>query len=111
LESSGVNDLDTHNKLKLKWALIKGRMLCGKPADEIYRTHRGFHAIWNSIPISFEKSLKWRKLIGDDSKRIKLDKECMKKPKQILFTEKKVTRLDSEGNIKNIEIHKRERLK
>jgi hypothetical protein len=106
-----VRDLDTHSKIRLKWVLLKGRILCGKTADEIYKTHRGFHIVFRNIPISFEKSLKWRKLIGDDSNRIFLDSSCPKKPKQVLFAEKKITRFDRDGNLKNIEIFKRERIK
>jgi hypothetical protein len=103
--------LDTHNWFRLKYILLKGRILCGKSADEIYKTHRGFHLIWKEIPITFEKSLKWRKLIGDDSKRIFLDSSCPKKPHQVLFAEKKISRYDRDGSLKNIEIHKRERIR
>lgn len=86
-------------------------MLCGKPADEIYRTRRGFHIIWKDLPITFEQSLRYRKLIGDDKNRIALDKDCPEKPKQVLFTKKTVKYLDKEGNIEHEETHERERIR
>lgn len=107
----GVIDLDCSSKLKLKWALLKGRLLCGKPADEIYRTRRGFHCIWKDLPITWEQSFRYRKIIGDDRNRIYLDKSCPEKPKQVLFDSKKVTRFDKDGNFVSEETFKRKRIR
>lgn len=104
-------DLDTRSRIHLKWALLKGRFLFGRTADEIYRTNRGFHCIWFNIPCSEEQMYRYREIIGDDKKRISLDRGCEFKPKQVLFSEKKSTYYDSEGNIRHEEIHKRERVR
>jgi hypothetical protein len=103
-------DLDSPNRPKLWFSLLKGRLLTGKKADKIYRTRRGFHITWSGLQISEEQSLRYRKLIGDDPKRILLDSMCKKKPKQILFDKKTITRLDNEGKISSQETTERELL-
>ena len=104
-------DLDSRSRPKLKWALLKGRFLIGRTADEIYRTRRGFHLIWYNVPISEEKMFRYRKILNDDKRRIELDRNCPLKPKQVLFCEKKSTYYDDEGNIRHEETHKRERIR
>lgn len=55
---------------------------------EIYKTRRGYHLIVYDTGLTFKEVLKLRGLLGDDKNRIKLDEELIKKPKQVLFTEK-----------------------
>lgn len=104
-------DLDSSSKIRLKWALLKGRLLCGKPADEIYRTRRGFHLLWFNVPITEEQMFRYRKILNDDKKRIELDKECEKKPKQVLFDTKIIRYLNEDGTVRHEEIWKRERIR
>jgi hypothetical protein len=107
-------DLDSHNRLKLQWALLKGRMLCKKPADRIYKTKHGFHIIWESINIPEETMFRYRKIIGDDSNRIKLDMHGHRL-KQVLFSEKhyRLYECHEDGERKLIkeESSRRERIK
>lgn len=110
-ESPLAKDLDTRSKIKLRWVLLKGRFLIGWTADEIYRTKRGFHLIWRNVQISEEESLRYRKILSDDKHRIELDESCPKKPKQVLFDEKKVTYYDAEGNPEHEETFKREKVR
>ena len=49
---------------------------------------RKFHLKCHGLQISFRTSLLLRLLLGDDKVRIRLDMRRMKKPKQILWTEK-----------------------
>lgn len=64
-------------------------MLIGRMPDRIYKTRKGYHCIWEGLPISEETSMRWRKLIGDDSHRIALDKQG-KRIRQVLFCQKDI---------------------
>jgi len=103
-------DLDTRSKLKLNWTLLKGRLLCGKKADEIYQTRKGFHVIWHGLKIDKETSFRWRGLLGDDRNRIRLDRNP-KRITQVLFAEKHITYKDKDGNITKEENFTRRRIK
>lgn len=83
-------DLDDNSTLKMIWTAIKGTILCRKLPYKIRKTERGWHLIWKGLKISEEESIEYRRRIGDDENRIKLDEECSKRIKQVLFCEKKV---------------------
>lgn len=81
-------DIDSDSKLNLLWKLSKGLLLCRK-IPEIKRTSRGYHLIWYGLKISFKRHFLYRKFIGDDENRIRLDMNP-KRLGQVLFTEKRV---------------------
>jgi len=94
-------DIDQRNPLKMVYCIAKGTILCRKFPYLIRKTKRGWHVGWHHLQISEMESLKLRLAIGDDPKRIFLDMTCQKKPKQILFSEKRVYvyERDFQGNI------------
>lgn len=53
-------------------------------------TKRGYHLIWYGLNLSNEDVTKIREALNDDPLRIQLDKERPNKPKQVLFTRKKI---------------------
>ena len=81
-------DLDTHSKLRLALTLLRGFATLYKFPDEIRKTNRGRHLIYRGIKCTIEKMYLYRKIIGDDERRIKLDILKKKGEKQILFKEK-----------------------
>jgi|GEM_PF-3800679 hypothetical protein len=83
-------DYDFRSKIKLWYYLLKGRIMCGKWADEIYKTRKGYHVIYRGLPITFEKSIELRKKLNDDKHRIELDLSSDKRISQVLFTEKRI---------------------
>lgn len=76
-------------KIKLLWKIFKGVLLCRKFPDKINRTKRGYHLIWYGLNISIKKHFVYRKFIGDDWNRIRLDMNP-KRVGQVLFTKKRV---------------------
>ncbi|MEM1543712.1 MAG: hypothetical protein QXP52_02250 [Candidatus Aenigmatarchaeota archaeon] len=83
-------DLDDNSLFKMLCVAVKGTILCKKLPFKIRRTERGWHLIWKGLNISEEKSIEYRRKLGDDENRIKLDLECSKRIRQVLFTEKQV---------------------
>lgn len=83
-------DIDNKSKLSLWWVLFKGRILLGKTADNIHKTRKGWHVIWHSLPMTEEASFTYRKILGDDKNRIRLDHFSNKRLHQVLFTTKTV---------------------
>jgi hypothetical protein len=81
-------DLDSRSKIKLAYTCLKGRILTGKK-PEIFKTRHGYHVIWHGIPIDKETCLRWRKLLGDDKVRLRLDSEG-NRISQVLFSTKKI---------------------
>jgi len=63
--------------------------VCRRFPDKIERSRRGYHFIWYNLDIGFKKHLVYRKFIGDDWERVKLDINP-KRAGQVLFTSKKV---------------------
>lgn len=90
-------DLDTKNPIILFLTLSKGLILIRKLPREIRKSpsKRGFHIIWDNTSLSPEQSLRYRYIIGDDRKRIMLDKKCKKRITQILFTNKKIFKIEN----------------
>lgn len=76
-------------RISLLWKIFKGLLICRRFPDEIYRTLKGYHLIWYGLKIDFKKHFLYRKFIGDDLNRIKLDMNP-KRIGQVLFTDKKV---------------------
>jgi len=93
-------DLDSHSKLRLALILLRGFATLHKFPDEIRKTNRGRHIIWRGIKCTVEEMYLYRKIIGDDKRRIKLDILKKKGEKQILFKEKTASffAFDGEGN-------------
>jgi hypothetical protein len=86
-------DLDSAGTEKFRrafWTLYRetGRV----PEVRVSAGGRGFHLIVRDLPITFEESLRLRKLCGDDPQRIRFDEESWRegwvKPKQILWRKK-----------------------
>jgi hypothetical protein len=82
-------DIDSNNKIVVLWSLLKGLLLLHRFPDEIERTRRGIHYIWHGLDIDFKKHFVYRKFIGDDENRIRLDMHP-KRIGQVLFTGKEV---------------------
>jgi len=92
------------DKSFLKFAISLVRfLLVFRRLPRIKKTRRGWH-LWIYLDklISDKEMIKLRKLLLDDSKRIKLDMVCKFKPKQVLFHEKIVTEV-KEGKVKVIQ--------
>lgn len=83
-------DIDERSLFKMLCVAVRGSILCGRLPFKIRRTERGWHLIWKGLNISEAESIKYRKILGDDPNRIKLDEECTKRIKQVLFTEKQI---------------------
>jgi len=99
----------------------KGKKVCGKRPDRIYRTRHGYHLIWMDVqrqgrPITEEECIILREKLGDDSRRIHLD-EYTGRLHQILFSEKKYRVYDlpedinGERKLERIESFKRIRVR
>lgn len=91
-------DLDDHDKQKLRWVCRKGKKICGKRPDEIWRTRHGYHVIFRELPISEERSFEIRKILGDDLNRQKIDLQG-NRIKQVLFSQKVFRVYDFPDNI------------
>lgn len=94
-------DKDTKSPFTLVWTIMKGTAICRKFPNKIRPTRRGYHLIWQDIDVDERTMFEYRYRIGDDLKRIHLDMSCPKKPKQVLFSEKKIYNYeyDSFGNL------------
>ncbi|MFH8087003.1 MAG: hypothetical protein QW609_04255 [Candidatus Aenigmatarchaeota archaeon] len=73
----------------LFFTIFKGLILIGKKPDEIIRTKKGFHVIWYNVNIPYETHFAYRKVLGDDEKRIMADLDN-KRVSQVLFDIKKI---------------------
>ena len=82
-------DIDSDNPVSLFWSVAKGLYYLKKMPEKIRKTERGVHIIYRDT-ISENESMKYRKLIGDDENRIRLD-TVGNRVRQILFTEKTTT--------------------
>lgn len=91
-------DLDTKNLFYLLFSITKGIILLRKMPSTIRRssTRRGFHIIWRNTNLTQKETLRYRYIIGDDKKRIELDFKCKKRITQILFTRKKIFKINKE---------------
>lgn len=110
-------DIDDTDRKNLKTVCRKGKKLCGKRPDRIYRTKHGFHLIWDTVKrfgrdITEEECFSLRKRLGDDTNRIKLD-EHGHRLKQVLFSEKryKVYDCPEEGDRKLTKIQTSKRIR
>jgi len=82
-------DLDERNEeklLKIIAYFVKNFKVF--PEVRISSSGRGYHVVVRGLNISFEESIRLRKKLGDDAKRIEFDLKTKFKPKQILFREK-----------------------
>lgn len=82
-------DIDNDSVSKMLFCLVKGIILCRRLPYKIRKTEKGWHLIWKGLNIDEEKSMEYRRILGDDPNRIKLDKNSTR-IKQVLFTEKQV---------------------
>lgn len=72
----------------------KGKKVCGKRPDRIYRTRHGFHIIFDNVqregrPITEEECIMLREKLGDDPRRVHLD-SYTGRLHQVLFSHKRV---------------------
>ena len=84
-------DYDRESYIGLFWRILKGIYLCKKLPSMIRKCSRGYHIVWHGLNISERDMFKYRKIIGDDPNRIRLDMCSEKRIKQVLFTEKITT--------------------
>lgn len=93
-------DLDSHSKFLLGLTLVRGIATLYRLPNEIRKTNRGRHLIYRGIKCSEEEMFIYRHIIGDDERRIMMDKIKKKGERQILFKEKNVSffALDDDGN-------------
>ena len=93
-------DLDTHNILKVVWTIVKGIIICKRLPYKIRKTKKGWHICFRGLDIDEETMFRYRKMLGDDENRIRLDRLSEKRLKQVLFKEKVVYvyEYDSFGN-------------
>jgi len=85
-------DLDDKRWWKVMWTIFKGCLITKKFPDEVRKsaTGKGYHIIWRDLDIDEIRMFRYRKIIGDDKNRIKLDLVSRKRVSQVLFTKKKV---------------------
>lgn len=83
-------DFDGKSSFDIGLILLKGLFYFRKLPEKTRNTERGVHIIYRDIATDEANSLKYRRLLGDDENRVRLDRMATKKPKQILFTEKEV---------------------
>jgi len=83
-------DYDSESYIGLLWRILKGIFLC-KKLPNIKKSSKGYHLVWSGLNISERDMFKYRKIIGDDKNRIRLDRCSKKRIKQVLFTEKITT--------------------
>lgn len=95
-------DQDTKSALALLLKLVKGFLLFKKLPRTIRKTRKGYHLIWSGIDATKRDMFKYRKMLGDDKNRIRLDMLSNKRLSQVLFTDKRVTYFDDEGKVKGI---------
>lgn len=90
-------DLDSKNIFKLAWSWFKGVFIL------LYKEHelnlpevkrssggRGFHLIFYKVNAILPRINFYRKIVGDDSNRIFLDRCSLARIPQILFSNKKL---------------------
>ena len=95
-------DLDLSSIKRLRKVFRRLCHLTGKaPVVRKSSFGKGYHLIVSGLDISYRESIKIRYKCGDDMKRIFFDTETVNKPKQILWTSKKVmlTRLEERSNM------------
>ena len=80
-------DYDNPSRRKVI-AVIAVLKLTGKPVFVRRSANNNLHLKVHGLRIPFGVSLLLRYLLGDDRMRIKLDRQRLAKPKQILFTVK-----------------------
>jgi hypothetical protein len=85
-------DIDSHNIFKVILCVSKGFILLKRLPKYIRKTGRGYHIVWRGLNISEKQSYIYRKVLGDDPKRIMLDLSIgkIRKQTQILFNRKEI---------------------
>lgn len=99
-----VVDLDCRKAtmwFRLAYTLLKGLVLLRSLPDEIRlsSSYKGFHLIWRGLSLSREQVLDYRSRLGDDRRRVKMDRDLDYKPFQVLFRGK-VIKHYQEGELK-----------
>ena len=95
-------DQDSKSVLALSLKLVKGFLLFRKFPRKIRITRKGYHLIWSDLDLTRREMFKYRKVIGDDKNRIRLDMLSNKRLSQVLFSAKRVTYFDEEGKVKQV---------
>ena len=87
-------DLDTLDRDLLRKALWMCSRL-GTVEVSVSSRRKGVHLVVSDLEMTYLQSAAFRRLIGDDGKRLQFDLEAGLKPKQILWDEK----LTSDGSL------------
>ena len=85
-------DLDSKNLLELLKCYYNLRHMAQAHGGEVeaYETRRGYHIIAYGLPVSQEEALYLREIYGDDLARVDIDARQVEKPKQILWSHKRL---------------------
>lgn len=83
-------DLDTQSAIDFFRTLLKAYWHLRLLPDLVRKTRKGFHIIYRDLPVSRNTVFCFRKILGDDTNRIRLDKASKKRIEQVLFYKKKV---------------------
>jgi len=75
--------------MKLIRAYYNLRYIAGRVYVRRSASGRGWHLKAHGLNVDFGKSLIIRMLLGDDEMRVRLDEARVKKPKNVLWTNKK----------------------
>ncbi len=81
-------DIDDTSKDRVENITFNLKQMFPNSRGELYETKHGFHIIVYGTGLPFAKVIKLREKLGDDKRRILLDKELVKKPLNVLFSMK-----------------------
>lgn len=81
-------DIDTKNPIFLFRTFFYGLIMYRKLPNLFHITKKGYHLGWINVKISEDDMFRHRLLLGDDKRRILLDRICLCKPRQTLFNRK-----------------------
>jgi len=95
-------DQDSKAVLSLSLKIVRGFLLFKKLPRTIRKTTKGYHLIWSGIDISERDMFKYRKMLGDDKNRIRLDMLSDKRLNQVLFSAKRITYFNADGTVKQV---------
>lgn len=96
-------DIDTKNKIIIAWNILKALFVVDKiQLIELKPSNsKGFHLfVWTTKRYKKDQVFRLRKIIGDDTGRIAIDKKRRKPKQYFFFTKKKMQFVD--GKIKII---------
>lgn len=85
-------DIDGKNWLRAYsvWSILNYICLRLGCTAYIRRTSKGWHVKAHGLPVSYAVSLRLREILGDDTTRMLIDIKRIVKPRQVLWTGKKL---------------------